>query len=138
MLVGVVMSVHGGHAVGVADGGAGLPLSGWSTTGGDLRVGHFVGMHALQVLPLLAAALTAVAARAPRRLPELARLRLVRLAATGYLGLLLLLVWQALRGQPLTAPDPATLAALGALLIAMAAGTAVVLRHRGAEQPHQG
>jgi hypothetical protein len=128
MLVGVVMSVNGAHAVGVADGGVGLPLSGWSTTGGDLRVGHFVGMHALQVLPLLAAVLTAVAARAPRTLPELARLRLVRLAAAGYLGLLLLLVWQALRGQPLTAPDAATLAALGALLAAMAAGTAVILR----------
>jgi hypothetical protein len=125
MLVGVVMSVNGGHAVGVADGGAGLPLSGWSTTGGDLRVGHFVGMHALQVLPLLAAVLTAVAARA---LPELARLRLVRLAAAGYLGLVLLLVWQALRGQPLTAPDPATLAALGALLAATAVGAAVILR----------
>jgi hypothetical protein len=139
MLVGVVMSVNGGHAVGVADGGAGLPLSGWSTTGGDLRVGHFVGMHALQVLPLLAALLTAVAARGPARgLPELARLRLVRLAAAGYLGLLLLLVWQALRGQPVTAPDAATLAALGALLAAVAAGTAVILRRSAAERPQQG
>jgi hypothetical protein len=95
-------------------------------------------MHALQVLPLLAAVLTAVSARGPGGKPtELTRLHLVRLAAAGYLGLLLLLLWQALRGQPLTAPDPVTLAALGALLLAVAAGTAVILRRSGAEQPQQ-
>jgi hypothetical protein len=132
MLVGVLMSVNGGHAVGVADGGAGVPLLGWSTAGGDLRVGHFVGMHALQVLPLLAAVLAVPQAR---QLPELVRLRLVRLAGAGYLGLLLVLVWQALRGQPLTAPDPVTLAVLGALLVAGAAGTAVIVRRPGPEQP---
>jgi hypothetical protein len=125
MAVGLLMTGQpggGAHSVGVPDGGPGLPVVGWSTTGGDLRVGHFVGLHALQVIPLLGAVLAAV----PRRvLPEHARLRLVVVAAAGYLGLVGLLTWQALRGQPLLAPDATTLAAAGMLLAAVAGGAAL-------------
>lgn len=115
MGVGVVMSVIGSHAVGVADGGPDLPFVGWSTTGGDLRIGHFVGMHALQVLPLLAAALAATG-----RFSEAARTRAVTVAAVTYGAVVLLVTWQALRGQPLLAPDPLTLGTLAVIVVGTA------------------
>ncbi|MFD4900410.1 hypothetical protein [Streptomyces sp. NPDC058411] len=120
--------VVGAHAVGVPDGGPSMPLTGWSTTGGDLRVPHFIGMHALQVLPLFLIALVLLAPRfAPLRDPRV-RLRLVRTASGAYAAVVALVTWQALRGQPLVHPDGATLAAAGLIAAVTAAGALLALR----------
>jgi hypothetical protein len=125
LLEGFVMVAAGGHAVGVPDGGPGLPLVGWSTTGGDLRIAHFVGMHALQGLPLLAAAMAALG-----RLDEHTRVRIVWIAAAAWTGLVLMLTGQALRAQSLLDPDALTLAAGSSLVVATAASLAVTLTRR--------
>jgi uncharacterized membrane protein YhaH (DUF805 family) len=121
-------TVVGSHSVGVAEGGPGLPLVNWSTTGGDLRVAHFIGLHALQALPLLAFGLARAARRWPVLGSERVRNRLVGLGAVGMAGVTALTTWQALRGQPVTDPDSLTVGAAGAIAAGLALGAAVALR----------
>jgi hypothetical protein len=94
-LLGGLMISHNQHTVGAADGGPGLPGIGWSTRAGDLRIAHFLGMHALQVVPLLGWAL---ALYLPRR-----AVLLTCLGALLYATLVGGLFWQAMQGQPVWA-----------------------------------
>lgn len=115
-------STVGAHTVGLADGGPGVPFFGWSTVGGDLRIPHFIGMHALQTLPILLILLEAGGRRIPRLANVALRSRLILVAALGYLAMLALLTWQALRGQSIVHPDSETLGASAAILVALAIG----------------
>ncbi|MFJ9871229.1 hypothetical protein [Streptomyces sp. NPDC101165] len=126
-----VSKVVGAHSVGVPDGGPAMPLTGWSTTGGDLRVPHFLGMHALQLLPLVLMGLTLLAPRLARLRAERVRLRLILVASATYAAVFALVTWQALRGQPLVHPDRTTVTAAGLIFAGAAGGTYGALRTAG-------
>jgi hypothetical protein len=101
-----------------------MPITGWSTTGGDLRVGHFIGIHALQAVLLTWMLLSWLVRDAAKRV------RLLAVFAFGYAGLLTLVTWQALRGQPLTDPDAVTLGALAGLAAVTVLAGAIAGRQR--------
>jgi hypothetical protein len=100
------MTTAGAHSVGGVDGGPGVPVTGWSREHGDLRVPHFMGLHAMQAL-----AVVAVVLRRWRQ-PEAIRVRAVLAAAASYASLFLLLLWEALRGKSVVAPDATGLASI--------------------------
>ncbi|WP_169080067.1 hypothetical protein [Microcella alkalica] len=128
--------VAGAHTVGLPDGGPGLPLLGWSTVAGDLRIPHFVGMHALQALPLLALLLELAARRARVLASAEVRRRLVLVGAAAFAAVVANVTQQALRGQSIVAPDALTLslAIATAALTAVAAGVVLATARRDARR----
>lgn len=100
------MTTVGAHAVGGADGGPGLPVTWWSREHGDLRVPHFIGLHAIQALALIAIGLRRW------RWSEAVRVKALLAAAASYASLFLLLLWEALRGHSIVAPDATALTSI--------------------------
>ena len=50
---GFLMGSRMNHSVGLLNDNSTMFILGWSKKVGDLRIAHFIGMHALQVLPIL-------------------------------------------------------------------------------------
>jgi hypothetical protein len=116
------LTAVGGHTVGAPDGSEGLPGVGWSMHHGDLRIPHFFGLHALQIIPFLGWLIV----RSHKST------RMLFTAAASYLAFIGILTWQALRGQSIVEPDSATFIAFAA----WAAATLIVViwSARGSEQ----
>jgi hypothetical protein len=93
-LTGAYVSAQTGHGVGGTPGAAaGLPIVQWARDGGDLRVAHFFGLHAMQVVPLVAWAAAHLRSRR-------AALRITYASAAACVVLTVFTFIQALRGQP--------------------------------------
>jgi hypothetical protein len=95
--VGGYMLARGSHTVGAADGSQGLPFTNWSTIGGDLRIAHFIAVHAIQIVPLFAFLLLQMAP-----IPALRRRRLAVFGMSAGVMLVVLATFvQAALGHPL-------------------------------------
>lgn len=94
LAIGGYLSSRGSHWIGgdLTD-ATGMPLTGWSTTGGDLRPAHFLATHMMQVLPVLGL----VGDRL--RLPAIG----MWIAAAVYVAIVTAVAAQALFGLPLMA-----------------------------------
>lgn len=125
--------VAGAHTVGIPDGGPGLPILGWSTVAGDLRIPHFVGMHALQLLPLFAIALGALGRHWRAVADDRVRTRLVVVAAVAYAATVALVTFQALAGESIVRPTGVFL--VGGWVIAIGFVSVAVLVVAGGARP---
>ena len=90
-ILGGYMAAQPGHSVG-AEGGR-IPVFGWNRSGGDLRIAHFLGVHAEQAIPILAALVAGAATRT--------RWLVLGAGATAYVAITLAVFFQAVAGRPL-------------------------------------
>jgi hypothetical protein len=113
----------GAHSVGVPDGGPGIPILYLSTQGGDIRLPHLLGIHAVQALPLISWLIISTLSH----LKQHTQATLMWIASFAYAMLMSLFIWQALRAQPITSPDELTLAALALLVAVTLVATLITL-----------
>ena len=90
--IGLVM---GSHSVGETDETKRLPLTSWARTGGDLRIAHFIGLHALQILPFFGFLFRRL------KFSYTSGLFIVYAIGLSYFGLTLFSLIQALNGIPI-------------------------------------
>lgn len=95
IIISVIFAFQGGvmgsmlrHTVGAPDGGPGLPIMNWSRNNGDLRIAHFLGLHALQAIPLLSMLVSK-------------NVNYVIAIAAGYTLMVVFTLIQALQGKPI-------------------------------------
>ncbi len=89
-------------------------------------------MHALQLIPLLALAVTVLARRVPRLRSDTTQVRIVVIVALAYACGTVLLTLQAVAGQSVVHPSGAVSAVAGAILLAASAATVLTLLRRPA------
>jgi hypothetical protein len=123
-------NVIGAHTIGGLDGAEGIPFFGWSTKHGDLRVAHFLGLHSLHVVPLIALVLIWANRRGIIHASETSQRRTTALGATAWAGFVATTLIQALRGVSVTQPDVNTFASI-ALLSGVPVLLIVLLLRRG-------
>jgi hypothetical protein len=130
---GWLMVAQDGHAVDAPNDSPGLPLLNWSVTGGDLRVAHFVGLHALQVLPLTGYYATRWEGGTTRR--SLGIVALVGAVYTLFTGLTFV---QAMLGTPFVSSVPGQwvpVSVAAAVLLCLSVCGAAVLGAMWTERP---
>ena len=100
--------------------------------GGDLRIPHFIGMHALQLLPLLAIGLGWLGRRWAPLADDRTRLRLVWVASAVYAATIAVVTFQALGGQSIVHPGGVYLASGVTIVVLGVARRGSGARCRGA------
>lgn len=102
----LMVSRYQAHTVGAPDGGPGLPFVNWSTQHGDLRVAHFLALHALQLFPLAGWLFARAAIAGWAQIAGTVAFTVLYAAVT------ILLFMQAIRGRPLIADATHTISLL--------------------------
>jgi|694.fasta_scaffold24885_4 hypothetical protein len=92
-LSGIYMGALPGHFGTAISGGDGIPGLGWSRMVGDFRVAHFLGLHALQILP-------AIGFLASCLLPRTSARRCILGFSVGYALWVIFTFVQAVGGRP--------------------------------------